>query len=159
MTANIKNNCISDEMFKLKQESSQTGYLSFELASTYYAINIQNVVNILDKTQMVYLSHLNPPVIGMQFYNKVFIPVVDFAGYRPYSKKVKLLILSSNMFRKDQPFGLIIDEVNSLHYIKQKDLINNPHPFNNLLPSYFYIKTRSNKLFFLDIKDLENQID
>lgn len=159
MKSKINQKSISDGMFKLKQESSQTGYLNFELAQTIYALNIQNIVNILEKPNLVYLSHMTPPIIGMQFYEQVFIPILDFAGYRPYNKDSKLLILSSNVFKKDHPFGLIVDAIGELQYIKQKQLIKNPYPFNSLLPSYYYSIYKKSPLNLLDIKDLENQID
>lgn len=162
MTQQLENESLSDKLFKLKQGNSQASYLCFNLADTSYAINIQNIINIIEKPNMVYLSHISPPIIGMQHYNKLFIPVLDFGGYRPYNKNYKLLVLSSNYFRKDNPFCLIVDEINELKYFKQKDLIKNPYPFNNLLPSYYYYKAKrltKKSVHFLDVQDLENQID
>lgn len=162
MTQQLEKDSLSDKLFKLKQSNSQTSYLCFNLAETNYAINIQNIINIIENPSLVYLSHMSPPIIGMQHYNRLFIPVLDFAGYRPYSKNYKLLVLSSNYFRKDNPFCLIVDEINELKYFKQKDLEKNPYPFNNLLPSYYYCPAKrapKKTVHFLDVQDLENQID
>jgi chemotaxis signal transduction protein len=150
---------ISDELFKLKQESSQIGYLCFTLGSANYAINIQNILHIVDTPALVYLSHLSPPIVGMHYYEQRFIPALDFAGYRPHTNLLKLLILSSNIFRKNNPFGLVIDNVHELQYFKIKDLIENPYPFNNLLPSYYYTDFKERQLHFIEVQDIENQIE
>ena len=95
----------------------------------------------------------------MHYYGQLFIPILDFAGYRPYGSPSKFLILSSNIFRRNNPFGLVIDYVNELQYFKPKELIKNPYPFNNLLPSYYYIDFKERKLNFIEVQDLENQIE
>ncbi|MBP9722165.1 MAG: chemotaxis protein CheW [Gammaproteobacteria bacterium] len=159
---------LSDSIFKFKKGSSQTGYLGFQLSGTCYAINIQHVINIIEHPSLIYLSHMSPPVVAMQHHGENFIPILDFAGYRlntniDQNNYPKVLVLSENCFRKDKPFGLLVDNILDIVYFKQKDLIKNNHPFDNLLPAYYYAisKHSSNNVlvYLLDINDLANQID
>lgn len=150
---------ITEQIFKHKQKSSQTSYLCFRLKDAYYAINIQNIIDIIENPSLVYLSHMSPPIIGMQHYLNGFIPALDFAGYRPYSQKGKLLILSTSFFRKDHPFCLVVDQISRLVYFKHDELIQNPTPFNELLPAFYYAYHQGKKVNFLDLQDLANQID
>ncbi len=159
MTTNTLARKISSDIFKLKRQASQTPYLCFCLSGTYYALNIQHVDNILEQPSLVYLSHISPPIVAMQYYCKRFMPVLDFSGYRPHFKNSKLLILNLNCFRNDKPFALIIDEVDNLLYFKQSDLKYNKAPFNELLPSFYYTLYKNKKIHFLDIQDLANQIE
>ena len=150
---------LSDQMFKLKQKTTQASYLSFALGNVLYAINIQNIVNIIEGANLIYLSHMSPPIVGMHYSNNMFIPILDFAGYRPHSKQAKLLILSNNSLKKDQNFGLSVDAIDQIMYFKESNLIKNAYPFNNLLPSYFYAYNRDNVINFIDTQDLFNQIE
>lgn len=159
MVSNTLSAGISDEMLKLKQKQSQTSYLTFFLGNTVYAINIQNVVNIIEKANLIYLSHMSPPIVGMHYYNNLFVPILDFGGYRPHSSDAKLLILSTNSFKKDQNFGLSVDRIEKLLYFKDRDLLQNQYPFNNLLPSYYYSNTKNKVVNFIDVQDLANQIE
>lgn len=87
---------ITNDIFKLKRKSSQTTYLCFSLSGTLYALNIQNICNIIERPCLVYLSHISPPISAMQYYQNGYIPVLDFAGYRPNGKNNKLLVLNSS---------------------------------------------------------------
>lgn len=159
MVSNTFSAGISDQMLKLKQKQSQTSYLTFSLGSTVYAINLQNVVNIIEQANLIYLSHMSPPIVGMHYYNNLFVPILDFGGYRPHSKDAKLLILSTNTFKKDQNFGLSIDRIDKLSYFKDNELLQNQYPFNNLLPSYYYAHSKNKTVNFIDVQDLANQIE
>ena len=159
MVSNLLSSSISDEMLKLKQKQNQTSYLSFMLGNTIYAINIQNIVNIVERANLIYLSHMSPPIVGMHYYNNVFVPILDFAGYRPHSKDTKLLILSINSFKRDQSFGLSVDSIDRIVYCKDSALEKNKYPFNNLLPSYYYTNNKNRLINFIDVQDLANQIE
>lgn len=150
---------LSDQLFKLKQSNNQTGYLSFSLAQIHYAINAQNIINIMYDLNLVYLSHMSPPILGMQYYNRNFIPVLDFGGYQPYDKNHSLLILSETQFRNSNLFGLIVDDINEMLYFKQKDLTRNNAPFDNLLPAYYCAASKSSIIHLIDVHDLANQIE
>lgn len=150
---------ITEQIFKHKQKSSQTSYLCFKLSNVFYAINIQNIIDIIDTPNMVYLSHMSPPVVAMQHYEMGFIPVLDFAGYRPYNNDYKLLVLSTSYFRKDRPFCLIADKITKLLYVKHDELIQSTTPFNELLPAFYYSYYQGKRVNFLDLQDLANQID
>lgn len=153
------NTSISDEIFKLKQNTTQNAYLNFSLENTYYGLSVQNIINIIEKPNLIYLSHMHPPIIGLQYYNDKLISVLDFGGYRPHKKLCKLLVLTENPLLKNNPFALIVDEVFNLKYITTKELLKNKFPFNNLLPSYFYTNfDKNNNLNILDICDLANQL-
>lgn len=166
-TRRKENTTISDQLFKLKKSKLQTCYLSFVLTNTNYAINIQNIINIIDTPNLIYLSHMTPPIIGMQHHDSSFIPVLDFAGYRSNhtnnTTKPKMLVLSESCFRKDKSFGLLVDSITAIEYFKQKDLIRNKQPFDNLMPAYYYATVDDNRnksrINLLDINDLANQLD
>ena len=149
----------SEQLFKLKKASSQTAYLTFTLANVQYGMNVHNINGIIESPALIYSSHMSPPVVGLQHYNKNYIPIMDFAGYRSNPALSKILILSTSFFRNDKIFGLLIDQINEIHYATQKDFIKNNYPFNNLLPSYFYINNRLNRINLLDVADLANQLD
>lgn len=157
--AKESNTTLSKAVFNIKKGSSQTGYLGFSLSSTQYAINLQNIITIIDNPALIFLSHMLPPVVGMQHYNNGFISVLDFAGYRPNNACPKILVLSENCFRKDNPFGLLVDSISDILYFKQKELILNKHPFDNLLPAYFYALHKNSLINLLDINDLAKQIE
>ncbi len=153
------NNTLSKAVFNLKKNSFQTSYLEFSLSNTHYAINLQNIITIIDNPTLIFLSHMLPPIVGMQHYNNGFISVLDFAGYRPNNACPKILVLSENCFRKDNPFGLLVDSVSEILYFKQKELIISKHPFDNLLPAYFYALHKDSLINLLDINDLAKQIE
>lgn len=153
------NQDITEQIFKHKQKSSQTSYLCFKLAGVFYAINVQNILDIIEQPHLVYLSHMSPPIVGMQHYHSRFLPVLDFGGYRPYSKDGKLLVLSSNYFRKDHLFCLVADNITKILYFKHNQLVQNPTPYNELLPAFYYAFHQGKKVNFIDLQDLENQIE
>lgn len=159
-TASKTDNKLSEQLFRLKKTSIQTGYLVFTLADIHYGISTQNINDIITKPALVYSSHMSPPIVGMQHYNDCYIPVMDFAGYRSvHSNAAKILVLSKSCFRKDNLFALLIDNVNDIVYASPKDLTKNNQPFNNLLPSYFFAKFKNKTIYLLDINDLANQLD
>ncbi|MCQ2789609.1 MAG: chemotaxis protein CheW, partial [bacterium] len=101
--------------FIVKETQAQNLFLSFKLGENKYAINVSNVVEIMNLPQLDYPQKLYENIVGLLNYNDFNINVLDLRFYlnikpEKYSVSTKLLIVKTDeMF-----FGLIIDKAEDI---------------------------------------------
>lgn len=96
-------------------EDNETQYLYFNLGGNKYAIEVQQVVEIMKLPLLDYPQKLANNVVGLLNYNNFTINVLDLRFYldikvTPYSVSNQLLIVRTD----ESIFGLIIDKVEDL---------------------------------------------
>ncbi len=101
--------------FLVEDIESQNLFLSFKLGENKYAINVSNVVEIMNLPQLDYPQKLAGNIVGLLNYNNFNINVLDLRFYlnikpEKYSLSTKLLIVKTDeMF-----FGLIVDNAEDI---------------------------------------------
>lgn len=96
-------------------ETNENSYLYFNLGDSKYAINIQQVVEIMKLPLLDYPQKLSNNIVGLLNYNNFTINILDLRFYlnikvTPYSISNQVLIVKTD----EAIFGLIIDKVEDI---------------------------------------------
>ena len=96
-------------------ETNENSYLYFNLGGSKYAINIQQIVEIMKLPLLDYPQKLANNIVGLLNYNNFTINILDLRFYlnvkvTPYSISNQLLIVKTD----EAIFGLIIDKVEDI---------------------------------------------
>ncbi len=96
-------------------ENNQNLYLYFNLGDNKYAINTQNVVEIMKLPMLDYPQKLPNNIVGLLNYNNFTINILDLRFYlnlkvEPYSVLNQLLVVKTD----ETIFGIIIDKVEDI---------------------------------------------
>lgn len=96
-------------------EQSENLYLCFYIDENRYAINVQQIVEIMKLPLLDYPQKLANNVVGLLNYNNLTINILDLRFYlnmevKPYSLTNRLLIVRTD----ESIFGIIIDRIEDI---------------------------------------------
>lgn len=135
-------------------ENNENLYLYFNLGDNKYAINTQQVVEIMKLPMLEYPQKLQSNIIGLLNYNTFTINVLDLRFYlnikvTPYSISNQLVVVKTD----ESIFGLIIDKVEDIISLNQSNI--EPFPTEEKIIEFIY-KNDTEYISIINLNALEN---
>lgn len=139
-------------------ENNENLYLYFRSGENKYAINIQQVVEIMKLPALDYPQKLPNNVVGLLNYNNFTINVLDLRFYlnikvTPYSISNQLLIVKTD----EAILGLLIDKVENIISLDQSKIEYFQSNEENKIIEFMY-KEESGTISVINLSALENII-
>lgn len=116
-------------------------YLYFKLGDNKYAINIEQMVEIMKLPLLDYPQKLANNVVGILYYNNFTINILDLRFYldikvTPYSIANQLLVVKTD----EAIFGLVIDKVENIINLEQSKIEYFPSSGEKKMIEFMYQK-------------------
>ena len=124
-------------------EQKKNTHLYFQIGDNKYAINSDNVLEIMKLPALDYPQKLPNNIVGLLKYNNFVINVIDVRFYldievKPYNTHNELLIVKTD----ETIFGIITDKVigiipfnssmiDSIPYVDNRTIVDSLYKFNN----------------------------
>lgn len=106
-------------------------YLSFELNNESFALNVRNVINILEMCKITEIPKSPEYMKGVINLRGMVLPVIDM-GIKLGTEKIKIstntciLVLELNIDKEIIKIGAIVDAVSEVLEIEPKELLDPP---------------------------------
>lgn len=139
-------------------ENQEDLYLYFKIGENRYAINIQNVVEIMKLPHLEYPQKLPNNIVGLLNYNNFNINILDIRFYldiqvTPYSISNQLLIVKTD----ESIFGLIINSVEDIITLDESKTEYFPFSEDAKIIELIYKKDEES-ISVININSLENNL-
>lgn len=137
-------------------ENNENLYLYFNLGNNKYAVNAQQVVEIMKLPLLDYPQKLPNNVIGLLNYNNFTINVLDLRFYlnikvTPYSVSNQLVVVRTD----ESIFGLIIDKVEDIISLDQSKIEPFEFSTEEKIIEFIY-KNGNENISIINLNVLEN---
>lgn len=137
-------------------EQKKNVHLYFQIGDSKYAVNSDNVLEIMKLPALDYPQKLPNNIIGLLKYNNFVINVVDVRFYlnidvQPYSTHNELLIIKTD----EVIFGIIADKVIGIHSFDSALTDAIPFVDNKMVIDSLY-KLGQETVFIINIYAIEN---
>lgn len=137
---------------------NETLYLYFKIGESKYAVNTQQVVEILKLPLLDYPQKLSNNFVGILNYNNLTINILDIRFYldmnvTPYSASNQLVIVKTD----EAIFGLIIDSVEDIISLEQTQIEYLSFQEGEKLIEFLY-KRENETISIINLFSLENLI-
>lgn len=139
----MNNLTISNSKIQTKKNLNQKLYLYFKLGQSSYAINVENVLEVMKLPHLNYPQKLPNNIIGFLNYNETTIKILDVRMYlnlevTPYNISNKLIIVNF----EGLIIGFIVDEINDIISVTEAELEEYTSD-NTLIRYIFYVENKS----------------
>lgn len=136
-------------------EQKKNTHIYFQVGENQYAINSENVLEIMKLPALDYPSKLPNNIVGLLKYNNFVINVVDIRFYlnievTPYNKNNELLIVKTD----EVIFGIITDKILGLLPFETFLVDQIPFVDNNMIIESLY-RNEKDTIFIVNIYSLE----
>jgi purine-binding chemotaxis protein CheW len=137
-------------------EQKKNTHLYFQVGNNTYAINTDNVLEIMKLPALDYPQKLPNNIIGLLKYNNFVINIIDIRFYlnievTPYSASNELLIVKTD----EVIFGIITDKILGILPFDTALVDQIPFVDNNMVIDSLY-KYQQNTIFIVNVYVLEN---
>lgn len=137
-------------------EENENLYLHFKLGDSKYAINIQQIVEIIKIPHLDYPQKLPNNIVGLLNYNNFTINILDLRFYldiqvTPYSISNQLLIVKTD----EAIFGLLINNVEDIINLEQSKVEYFPFSEDDKIIEFLY-KEESETISIINLSAVEN---
>jgi purine-binding chemotaxis protein CheW len=131
-------------------------YLYFKLGNNKYALNVNQIIEIIQLPLLDYPQKLSNNIIGLLNYNNLTINILDLRFYlklkvTPYSINNQILIIKT----EENIFGLIIDAVENIISLDSSKIKYFPFSEENKIIEFIYKKENEN-ICIINLITLEN---
>ena len=136
---------------------AQRNLISFRVGSQWYAIDVENVIEILDMVMLNEPPTSNPDILGLMVLRNVVLPVVDlrlrFGVDQPQYRLDTPIIALRN--ERGSPLGIVVDEIDNVEQISSDQITDNlGRNFPHLLGT---AQLRDRLLMLLNLSDLSGE--
>ena len=137
-------------------EQKKNTHLYFSIGGNKYAINSDNVLEIMKLPQLDYPQKLPNNIVGLLKYNNFVINVVDIRFYlnmevQPYSTNNELIIIKTD----EVIFGIITDKVLGIIAFDAANVDAIPYADSKTIIEALY-KLNQETVFIINIYAIEN---
>ena len=137
-------------------EQKKNSHLYFELGKNKYAINTNNVLEIMKLPALDYPQKLPNNIIGLLKYNNFVINVVDIRFYldievTPYSAENELLIVKTD----ETIFGIVTDKITGIAPFESSKVDSIPFVDSKTIIDAIY-KHNQDTVYIINIFSIEN---
>ena len=137
-------------------EQKKNTHLYFELGKNKYAINSNNVLEIMKLPALDYPQRLPNNIIGLLKYNNFVINVVDIRFYldievTPYSVNNELLIVKTD----ETIFGIVTDKISGIVPFESSKVDTIPFVDSKTIIDAIY-KHKNETVYIINIFSIEN---
>lgn len=137
-------------------EQKKNTHLYFSIGGNKYAINSDNVLEIMKLPQLDYPQKLPNNIVGLLKYNNFVINVVDIRFYlnmevQPYSTNNELIIIKTD----EVIFGIITDKVLGILAFDAANIDAIPYADSKTIVEALY-KLNQETVFIINIYAIEN---
>jgi purine-binding chemotaxis protein CheW len=135
-------------------EKQKKTYLTFKLYKELFAINVLNVLEVLQEYNVVELPDAPKYITGMINFRNDIIPLINFREkfMFPENKpdKNKIIVISITIDDNSIKFGAIVDRVNDVFEIDKDEIKDTPEFGSKYNPEYLNgMIFKNNKHFML----------
>ncbi len=137
-------------------ENKRNLYMIFDCAYTKYAVNIDNVIEVMKLPALEYPQKMPNNAIGLLKYENLMINIFDIRCYfdidvQPYNVSTKLIILKTD----ESIFGIVAEDIDDIVEINQEFIQKLPlSDEKNLVDSLY--KLDSNSINLLNAYTMED---
>lgn len=137
-------------------------YLTFSLGEEHFAINVGNVVNILELQEITKVPKSPSFLTGMINLRGEVLPVIDTniklgMEKTQYSTNTCILVIETTRNKKLIQLGLLVDSVHEVMEIEDEDILKTPGLIDNNMDLLSgVIEHRAKFIMLLDINKLLN---
>ncbi|MBR1775704.1 chemotaxis protein CheW [bacterium] len=137
-------------------EQKKNTHLYFQIGDSKYAINSDNVLEIMKLPALDYPQKLPNNIVGLLKYNNFVINIIDVRFYlnievTPYSTRNELLIVKTD----EVIFGIITDKVIGIAPFNTSLIDAIPYVDNKMIIDSIY-KLNQETIFIINIYNIEN---
>lgn len=137
-------------------EQKKNTHLYFQIGDSKYAINSDNVLEIMKLPALDYPQKLPNNIVGLLKYNNFVINVIDIRFYlnidvTPYTTRNELLIVKTD----EVIFGIITDKVIGIASFNSSLVDAIPYVDNKMIIDSIY-KLNQETIFIINIYTIEN---
>ena len=137
-------------------EQKKNSHLYFKIGEKKYAINSDNVLEIMKLPLLDYPQKLPNNIVGLLKYNNFVINILDIRFYlnmtiEPYSVNNELLIIKTD----EIIFGIITDKILGIMPFEASDIDTIPYVDNKSIVESLY-KFDKETIFIINIYAIEN---
>lgn len=139
-------------------EQKKNTHLYFQIGDSKYAINSENVLEIMKLPALDYPQKLPNNIVGLLKYNNFVINVIDIRFYlnievTPYNTRNELLIVKTD----EVIFGIITDKVIGILPFNTSLIDAIPYVDNKMIIDSLY-KLNQETIFIINIYTIENML-
>jgi len=129
-------------------------YLTFKLYKELFAINVLNVLEVLQEYKVVEIPDAPKYITGMINFRNDIIPLIDFREKFMFpeneSNKNKVIVIDITIEDNSIKFGAIVDKVNDVFEINNNEVKDTPEFGSKYNPEYLNgMIYKNNKHFML----------
>lgn len=141
-----------------EQNNIQENYIVFNLQEKQYAINIHNVVEIINLPQLEIPTKTPKGIIGIFNYNGQMVRTIDLCpliGFEPITLNIKHQLIISNV--QNELFAILIDNVADIKKIQNENIQELPYETKNRIIEYIY-KTETDSISIINPNSIIEKI-
>jgi chemotaxis signal transduction protein len=144
----------ANQLAEIPQTSSMARYLIFTLGNDFYAINTENVIEILENFSFTPVPTNVEWLLGVGNFHGEAIPIIDVKIFQQNgsSPEVKKVIVLQSLERKNFEMAILVD---SICEIKSVENFNPVKKSSFLVAESFY---KEKRLYLVDVEMLIDQI-
>ena len=123
----------------IEANNIQENFIIFCLQEKKYAIDIQNIIEIINLPQLEIPTKTPKGIVGIFNYNGQMIKVIDlcpFIGFDPITIAIKHQLLITNV--ENEIFAILIDNVSDIVKIKKEEIQELPYDTKNHIIEHIY---------------------
>jgi purine-binding chemotaxis protein CheW len=129
-------------------------YLSFRLGDEVFALHVSKVYKILEKTEITEVPRAPDYMKGVINLRGSVLAVIDMRvkfGMSPteWTKTTCILVVEAEIEEENVVVGLLVDAVQAVQKIKDKDILPPPNIGNKFRSDFITGMTRVNDKFFM----------
>ncbi|MBE7705114.1 MAG: hypothetical protein E7Z90_04790 [Cyanobacteria bacterium SIG29] len=145
--------------YALTSNENLNHYIVFELQNKYYAINIQNVIEVINIPQIEIPQMTPEGIIGIFNYNGIMIKVVDLCpllGFTPdeFSINNQLIIVNNN----DTYYAIHTNKIINISQSNLSQIQELPYNTENSILKSIY-KADTTTINIIDVNQIEKILD
>ncbi len=134
-------------------ELQTNSYLTFKLHKELFAINVQNILEVLQEFQIVEVPDAPKYISGMINFRNDIIPVINFREKFMFpkneEKKDKVIVIDIIIDDIAIKFGALVDKVRDVFEIKDEELKDTPEFGSKYNPEYIEAMIYKNSDHFM----------
>src|SRR5450759_2687471 len=106
---------------------AQNSYLTFRLAEEYFAVNVSNVLHILEMTKITKVPHCPDYMMGIINLRGAVVPVIDTKkkfgqGEALITQNTCILVLNLELDGESITIGALVDSVHEVEEINENQI-------------------------------------